>query len=85
MGLSRLALNDPVNAAFWDDGALRSATENTLAPAQVDPRACAAIFYAGGHATMWDFPDSAELAAVASNIYERGGWSRPCATAPQHW
>lgn len=68
-----LDLRDPVNAAFWNDAALRSATENTLAPAKVDPNAYAAIFYAGGHATMWDFPDSAELAAIAANIYERGG------------
>ncbi|MGU5666620.1 type 1 glutamine amidotransferase domain-containing protein [Aeromonas hydrophila] len=68
-----LDLNDPVNAAFWNDRALRKATENTLAPAQIDPRAYAAIFYAGGHATMWDFPDNGELAAIAANIYERGG------------
>ncbi|WP_454766233.1 type 1 glutamine amidotransferase domain-containing protein [Cupriavidus campinensis] len=68
-----LDLDDPINAAFWNDAALRSATENTLAPAQVDPDAYAAIFYAGGHATMWDFPDNAELAAIAARIYERGG------------
>ncbi|WP_302409665.1 type 1 glutamine amidotransferase domain-containing protein [Comamonas kerstersii] len=66
-------LDDPVNAAFWNDPALRAATAETLAPAQVDPEAYAAIFYAGGHATMWDFPDSAELAAIAARIYERGG------------
>ncbi|VFR54275.1 ThiJ/PfpI family protein [plant metagenome] len=66
-------LDDPVNAAFWNDPALRAATENTLAPAQVDPDAYAAIFYAGGHATMWDFPDSTELAVIAARIYERGG------------
>lgn len=66
-------LDDPVNAAFWNDAALRAATENTLAPSQVDPNGYAAIFYAGGHATMWDFPDSAELAAIAARIYERGG------------
>lgn len=68
-----LDLDDPINAAFWNDAALRGATENTLAPAQVDPDAYAAIFYAGGHATMWDFPDNAELAAIAARIYERGG------------
>lgn len=66
-------LDDPVSAAFWNDPALRAATENTLAPAQVDPDAYAAIFYAGGHATMWDFPDSTELAVIAARIYERGG------------
>ncbi|NPW36230.1 type 1 glutamine amidotransferase domain-containing protein [Pseudomonas aeruginosa] len=68
-----LNLDDPVNAAFWNNPALRSATENTLAPAQIDPDAYAAVFYAGGHATMWDFPGSSELAAIAARIYERGG------------
>ncbi|UXS00082.1 type 1 glutamine amidotransferase domain-containing protein [Agrobacterium tumefaciens] len=68
-----LDLDDPVNAAFWSDAALRRATETTLSPAQVDADAYAAIFYAGGHATMWDFPGSTELAAIAARIYERGG------------
>ena len=66
-------LRDPVNAAFWSNAALRAATENTLMPSQVDPDAYAAIFYAGGHATMWDFPGNTELAAIAARIYERGG------------
>lgn len=66
-------LDDPVNAAFWNDAALRSATETTLAPSQVDPDAYAAVFYAGGHAAMWDLPGNAELAAIAARIYERGG------------
>jgi len=68
-----LDLDDPVNAAFWNDAALRRATETTLAPSQVDADAYAAIFYAGGHATMWDFPGNTELAAIAARIYERGG------------
>ncbi|CUJ58557.1 TPA: type 1 glutamine amidotransferase domain-containing protein [Pseudomonas aeruginosa] len=68
-----LDLDDPVNAAFWNDATLRGATDTTLAPSQVDADAYAAVFYAGGHATMWDFPDSTELAAIAARIYERGG------------
>lgn len=68
-----LDLNDPVNAAFWSNPALRGATENTLSPAQVDADTYAAIFYAGGHATMWDFPQATELAAIAASIYQRGG------------
>lgn len=68
-----LNLDDPVNAEFWNDTTLRAATENTLSPSQVDPDVYAAVFYAGGHATMWDFPDNAELAAIAAHIYERGG------------
>jgi putative intracellular protease/amidase len=68
-----LDLGDPVNAAFWSDAALREATEATLAPGQVDPDDYAAMFYVGGHATMWDFPDDAGLADLAARIYERGG------------
>ncbi|MFQ8213606.1 type 1 glutamine amidotransferase domain-containing protein [Klebsiella pneumoniae] len=68
-----LNLDDPVNASFWNDATLRGATENTLAPSQIDPDVYDAIFYAGGHATMWDFPDNAELASIAARIYERGG------------
>ncbi len=68
-----LDLDDPVNAAFWTTPELRKATETTKRPSQVDPDAYVAIFYAGGHATMWDFPDNAALAAIASRIYERGG------------
>lgn len=68
-----LNLDDPVNATFWNDATLRGATEATLAPSQVDADAYAAVFYAGGHATMWDFPDNTELTAIAARIYERGG------------
>src|SRR5690606_20733211 len=32
-----------------------------------------AIHYAGGHGTMWDFPDNKELAAIAARIYENNG------------
>ncbi len=69
-----LNLDDQRNADFWHNEALRrQATENTLSPSEIDPAAYGAIFYAGGHATMWDFPDNAELAAIAAAIYEQGG------------
>ena len=32
-----------------------------------------AIFFAGGHGVMWDFADSAAIANVTREIYERGG------------
>merc|ERR1712129_336921 len=31
------------------------------------------IFYAGGHGTMWDFPDDEALQGAATEIYEAGG------------
>jgi putative intracellular protease/amidase len=66
-------LKDPVNAAFWHDATLRGAVENTKTPSQVRAEDYAAIFYAGGHGTLWDFPDNRELARLAAQIYERGG------------
>lgn len=66
-------LKDPVNAAFWNDPALRAAVEQTLKPSEVRVDDYAAIFFAGGHATMWDFPDDVALATLAARIYEKGG------------
>jgi putative intracellular protease/amidase len=66
-------LDDSLNAAFWHNAQLRAAVEHTQRPSEVDADAYAAIFYAGGHATMWDLPGNHELAGLAARIYERGG------------
>ncbi|NJK76270.1 MAG: type 1 glutamine amidotransferase domain-containing protein [Microcoleus sp. SU_5_6] len=66
-------LADPLNKAFLDNSELVSRVENTLNPGQIDPAEYSAIFYAGGHGTMWDFPDDARLAGIAAAIYEAGG------------
>ncbi len=70
-------LDDPANAAFWKiygarDGD-RDGVKNTLALDQVDPADYSAIFFAGGHGTMWDFADSKDVQSVTSKIYEQGG------------
>jgi len=44
-----------------------------MRPDQVDPGQYLAIHYAGGHGTMWDFPDNEALAKIAATIYEKGG------------
>jgi putative intracellular protease/amidase len=49
-----LDLSDPVNASFWNNDSLREATKTTLKPSQIDPDVYDAVYYAGGHATMWD-------------------------------
>lgn len=64
---------DPTNAAFLDDAAWVAALHASQAPSQINPGAYDAIYYAGGHGTMWDFPSDAELARQAAAIYERGG------------
>jgi putative intracellular protease/amidase len=65
--------SDPVQSAFLDDAAARAGIRETLTPQQVDPAEYDAIFYVGGHGTMWDLPDNEALAATATAIYESGG------------
>ncbi len=66
-------LEDPLNKAFLDDPLKMAKVENTIAPTEVEPSRYAAIFYAGGHGTMWDFPDDERLSQIAAKIYEQGG------------
>jgi putative intracellular protease/amidase len=71
--MTAINLNDPLNKAFLDNADLMKQVQTTLKPSQIDVIKYDAVFYAGGHGTMWDFPDNAQLAAIASKIYERGG------------
>lgn len=66
-------LNDLVNSKFWNDKMYRNKIEHTLKPSEVNPKAYAAIFYAGGHGAMWDLADNAALAKIAQTIYENNG------------
>jgi putative intracellular protease/amidase len=61
--------NDEAQQAFFAAADL----ERTARPADLDPADYDLVFFAGGHGTMWDFPDSAELAQLAAAVYERGG------------
>lgn len=65
--------NDPVNAAFLDDPALMRQLHASAASTSVDPSRYAAIFFAGGHGAMWDFPDATAFSQAAATIYESGG------------
>lgn len=71
--MSGIDLEDPINRAFLEDANKIAKIENTLHPSQINPSEYDAIFYAGGHGTMWDFPDNQELAEITTAIYERGG------------
>jgi putative intracellular protease/amidase len=66
-------LKDTINNKFWSNTEYWNKIENTMKPSEVKPNEYAAIFYAGGHGTMWDFADNKELANIASIIYENNG------------
>lgn len=50
------------------------ALAHTLAPQEVRPEDYVAIYYAGGHGVMWDFPQNNALAEIAEKIYQQGGY-----------
>ncbi|MBA3503906.1 MAG: type 1 glutamine amidotransferase domain-containing protein [Myxococcota bacterium] len=64
---------DVDNAAFLDNAPALAQLHASLRPDQVDAAKYGAIYYAGGHGTMWDLPDNADLARVAAAIYQAGG------------
>ena len=68
-----LDLADPVNARYWKDSAFRAKLSSTQRLADVDASRYSAIYFAGGHGTMWDFPTSADVPRVTRQIYEAGG------------
>lgn len=65
-------LDDPINKLFMESDAAKN-LEATMAPADIDPANYRAIYYAGGHGAMWDFPDAPKLAEAAATIWENGG------------
>ncbi|MFY7666850.1 type 1 glutamine amidotransferase domain-containing protein [Flavobacterium sp.] len=64
---------DAVNQQFLADEKYQKKIQNTLTPEQVRAEDYAVILYAGGHGTMWDFPDNAALGKIAQEIYENNG------------
>lgn len=65
--------NDAVNAHFLDDKSIANQLRASRDATQINPRDYAAIFFAGGHGTMWDFPNAHALLALARDIYQRDG------------
>jgi putative intracellular protease/amidase len=67
-----LDLKDPVNARYWNDPAFRAKLAATKKLSEADPARFSAVFFSGGHGTMWDFPDDPAVQKVARDLYEAG-------------
>ncbi|MBB4238433.1 type 1 glutamine amidotransferase domain-containing protein [Rhizobium esperanzae] len=66
-------LSDPVNGRFWKDKEFRDALAHSLVLGDLDPSRYSAVFFAGGHGTMWDFADSSAVQKIIREIWEAGG------------
>jgi putative intracellular protease/amidase len=56
-----------------EDPAFMARLNRTKAADEVEPDKYAAIYYAGGHGTMWDFRNNAALRNLGEQIYRQGG------------
>jgi len=65
--------NDVINQAFLGDKVMMEKFNNMPTPDEIDPADYVAIYYAGGHGTLWDFPQDSKLAQIAAAIYMQGG------------
>lgn len=62
------------SAKAWLADKFRSALLlSTARPEEIDSADFDAIYFTGGHAVMWDFPDDVGLQRITREIYERGG------------
>ncbi|MEE3918758.1 DJ-1/PfpI family protein [Micromonospora sp. BRA006-A] len=61
------------NDSTQNDFLATAGVTDTPKAADVDPDGYDVILFAGGHGTMWDFPDDPDLARIARSVYERGG------------
>lgn len=69
-----LTMIDAVDRTYYNDADFRNrALGQTLRPEQVTATDYDLIYYTGGHGVMWDFPQSMEIAELASQIYQNGG------------
>lgn len=66
-------LLDASAKAWLDDPARMLLLAQTSRPEEIDASAFDAIYFTGGDAVMWDFPDNACLQDLIRTIWERGG------------
>lgn len=66
-------LLDASAKAWLDDPQRMALLAQTKRPDEIDPTLFDAIYFTGGHAVMWDFPDDPGLQALTRAIWEQGG------------
>lgn len=64
---------DATAKAWLADKDRMALLSETARPDQIDAKDFDAIYFTGGHAVMWDFPEDAGLQRITPEIFERGG------------
>ncbi|HBE57100.1 MAG TPA: type 1 glutamine amidotransferase domain-containing protein [Cyanobacteria bacterium UBA11149] len=69
-----LAMADAIDWEWYQKKEFMNCLGATLKPSEVNPDDYLAIYYAGGHGTIWDFPENEALQSISRKIYENGGF-----------
>lgn len=64
---------DREQVAFLEDPDVTRRLGATLTPEKVKPADYSAVFFVGGHGTMWDFPADTRLQRIAAEVFDGGG------------
>ncbi|WP_237055473.1 type 1 glutamine amidotransferase domain-containing protein [Microbulbifer sediminum] len=67
-----LDLDDPVNREFTGDADVNAKLKRTPALKDLDLTSYEALYFPGGHGTMWDLPDHPDVQAAIRQVYEAG-------------
>jgi putative intracellular protease/amidase len=66
-------MNDPTNLWFVQNQTAYYKFSNAYRPEEIDPKQYIAIYFVGGHGTMWDLPNNQTLNDITSKIYQHNG------------
>lgn len=66
-------LSDDDNRRFVETADDWQKMQNSLLLAEINAADYDAIVFAGGHGTMWDFPDNADIQRLTRDIYQNNG------------
>ncbi len=69
--LKRFTL-DNLSAAYWNDPSFRALLKNSKSLADVSNQEFDLVYLAGGHGTMYDFPDDEKMQSMIRTQYENG-------------
>ena len=64
---------DDVTKSYYEDEKFMNLIKNTKKASDVKSENYDAIYFTGGHGTMWDFPNTEKLQELSAKIYENGG------------
>lgn len=65
---------EAIDWQWYQDKTFMNKLGNTKKPEDIDPEDYIAIYYAGGHGTVWDFAKNSALQKISEKIYAAGGY-----------